>query len=159
MIPLRESIVGDAYYPGVGEGREAEIRIGDIERGEARAMLDIHLGHGRLDAAEHSDRVGRAEAARTRQDIAALFDDLPPPRPELSTATEVVPAQPAGQVSSSRSEVGNRIAAVWTAVMVPTAILLTVLLGAWWMFIVFAAGLMVIGAVTSDGSRKPPSES
>jgi hypothetical protein len=40
-------------------------------------LLDEHLQAGRLDPGEHEQRVTRARAAVTRDDLDALFIDLP----------------------------------------------------------------------------------
>jgi hypothetical protein len=61
----------------VGDAGGAGIRIGDAER-DAAAALDTHLSAG-LSVAEHEERRSLAAAARTRGELGALFDDLPPP--------------------------------------------------------------------------------
>ncbi|WP_198042863.1 MULTISPECIES: DUF1707 domain-containing protein [Actinoalloteichus] len=58
-----------------------EVRIGDAEREEAVEVLGRHLADGRLDITEYGDRCARASTARVRSDIAAVFADLPQPRP------------------------------------------------------------------------------
>ena len=53
------------------------LRIGDRERQEAVVLLGEHWGAGRLDAAEFDDRTKSALRARTRQELAMVFHDLP----------------------------------------------------------------------------------
>jgi hypothetical protein len=59
----------------------AALRVGDQEREHAARALGDHFAVGRLDRAEYDDRLDRAYAAKTRGDLAALFRDLPTPRP------------------------------------------------------------------------------
>ena len=71
----------------VAEPAGAVLRIGDAERSEAVARLGDHHVAGRLDTAEFDERAAAAFRARTAEDLAALFTDLPappvpaPPRP------------------------------------------------------------------------------
>lgn len=64
----------------------AGVRVGDAEREQAARALGEHFAVGRLDREEHDERVDAAYAARTRADLAALFRDLPQPRPGQLTA-------------------------------------------------------------------------
>lgn len=59
----------------------ATLRVGDQEREHAARALGDHFAEGRLDRAEYDERLDRAYAAKTRADLAALFRDLPTPRP------------------------------------------------------------------------------
>ncbi|AOS65530.1 DUF1707 SHOCT-like domain-containing protein [Actinoalloteichus hymeniacidonis] len=70
-----------------------ELRIGDVEREEAIEVLGTHLSAGRIDITEYGDRCARASTARVRGDIAAVFADLPAPRPKFLT-TPVRPVTP-----------------------------------------------------------------
>lgn len=83
-------------------------RIGDKERDEAIAQLREHHGDGRLDVEEFDERMSSALQARTLDDLAALFDDLPPikdqryfgrrnPSTELAARTATTPAVVTGQ--------------------------------------------------------------
>jgi DUF1707 SHOCT-like domain len=53
------------------------LRLSDAEREEAARALGEHYAEGRLTLEEHSERVERAYAARTRGDLPTLFADLP----------------------------------------------------------------------------------
>ncbi|MCD2185808.1 DUF1707 SHOCT-like domain-containing protein [Actinomycetospora soli] len=68
------------------------LRVGHDERTAAMQALDTHLEAGRLDVAEYSDRSAAAGAAVYRDELDALFRDLP--EPHLAPAGQVVPAQP-----------------------------------------------------------------
>jgi hypothetical protein len=59
----------------------ATLRVGDQEREQAAKALGDHFAVGRLDRAEYDERLDRVYAAKTRGELAALFRDLPVPRP------------------------------------------------------------------------------
>lgn len=54
-----------------------ELRIGDAERERAIAQLGRHVGDGRLDLAEFTQRSDRVATARTRTELDAVQADLP----------------------------------------------------------------------------------
>lgn len=60
------------------------VRIGDAERERAQSTLNDHYAAGRLDHDEYTERLDRIWAARTRADLAVVFDDLPGPTPRSS---------------------------------------------------------------------------
>lgn len=62
-------------------GATPPLRIGNQEREAATASLDTHLQAGRLDAEEYGDRYAKAAMAHTRDELDALFLDLPAPHP------------------------------------------------------------------------------
>src|SRR5689334_11865728 len=78
------------------------IRIGTAERTAAMKALDHHLEAGRLEVEEYGERSARAANAVTAPELAALFDDLPAPHPDLPgiagpplpATTPVPPARP-----------------------------------------------------------------
>jgi len=57
------------------------VRIGDAERERAVSALSDHYGAGRIERAELDVRVEAAYRARTADELAVLFDDLPDPAP------------------------------------------------------------------------------
>lgn len=57
------------------------IRASDAEREEAIDRLRAHAAEGRLDVEELEERIAAAYAARTRDELAPLFADLPEERP------------------------------------------------------------------------------
>ena len=54
-----------------------QLRISDAEREQAAAVLAEHYAQGRLTTEEHSERLDRIWAARTRSDLLPMFRDLP----------------------------------------------------------------------------------
>lgn len=53
------------------------LRVSDAERTEVAELLKRHCADGRLDSVEFEARLDRALRAKTRADLAGLFDDLP----------------------------------------------------------------------------------
>ena len=62
------------------------LRIGDADRDRAVTALGDHFAAGRLTADEFDDRSSRAWQARTADDLAPLFADLPGARAVLEPA-------------------------------------------------------------------------
>jgi hypothetical protein len=152
---------------------DAEIRISNAERDEAVSTLGEHLSTGRLELDEFDERCARAAAARTRGDLEALFGDLPAPHPDLSSATPPAPLmQKAGQlvtdptgsrrkkselVETEASKALEAVAGLTFVIGIPGAILLTVFLGAWWVFI--PVGLVFfVAAGCAESAKKPRPE-
>ncbi len=71
-----------------GPYSDQHLRVSDAERQAVADRLAEHFGDGRLDQAEFDERVGRAMSAKTRADLAGLFDDLP------ETGAPAMPEQP-----------------------------------------------------------------
>jgi hypothetical protein len=74
------------------------LRVSDADRDRAIAELSEHYQAGRLTTEELEDRTGRALAARTSADLAALFTDLPRRQVPVTSAaappTSPAPASP-----------------------------------------------------------------
>lgn len=146
---------------------QADIRTSDAERDEAVTALGAHLSTGRLDMGEYEERCGRAAVARTRGELEELFTDLPAPHPDLSSATPVQLVQRAGQlvgpprmarkdvVDTPASKALEVVAGMAFILGIPAAILLTIFLGQWWVFIPVGVVLMVAGGA-SEAAKKPP---
>lgn len=70
-----------AAGPTAGGGwvppRRLDLRVADADRRAVVDLLGEHFAVGRLDAAEHQERVERAMTARTGADLVALLTDLP----------------------------------------------------------------------------------
>jgi hypothetical protein len=60
---------------------DQNMRVSDAERSAVAEQLGAHYADGRLDQAEFDERISQAMAAKTRGDLAGLFDDLPDPGP------------------------------------------------------------------------------
>ena len=56
---------------------DQHIRVSDADRNAVAEQLGVHYADGRLDQAEFDERISRTMAAKTRGDLAGLFDDLP----------------------------------------------------------------------------------
>lgn len=75
------------------------ILAGDAEREQSTQLLSRAVVEGRLTLEEFSDRVERAQAARTRDELATLTRDLPaapaatPATPATAPSTDLAPAQ------------------------------------------------------------------
>lgn len=59
------------------QGPARELRIGDADRTAAADELAEHYAQGRLSAEEHSERLDRIWAAKTRAELTPVFADLP----------------------------------------------------------------------------------
>ncbi|RKT56603.1 TM2 domain-containing protein [Saccharothrix australiensis] len=59
------------------------MRIGNQQREAAISALNEHFAAGRLEIGEYEQRVGYATAAQTAAELAALFQDMPPPHPQF----------------------------------------------------------------------------
>jgi phage shock protein PspC (stress-responsive transcriptional regulator) len=56
---------------------DQNIRVSDAERNAVAEQLGAHYADGRLDQAEFDERISQTMAAKTRGDLAGIFDDLP----------------------------------------------------------------------------------
>lgn len=81
---------------------DQHIRVSDAERNEVTELLGQHYADGRLDQAEFDERVNRTMAAKTRGDLAGLFDDLP--EPGSAGAGPTGPGGPNGSAVSYRGQ-------------------------------------------------------
>ena len=89
--PTRAS--GSGYR--TGWVTDPHLRVSDAERNEVAERLSRHFADGRLDQSEFGGRLDRATRAKTRGDLAGLFDDLPrladEPSPPRSRRRRLVP--------------------------------------------------------------------
>ncbi len=68
--------------------QRASLRASDAEREAALRILATHFADGRLEQAEFDERTDAALTARTRDQLSALFVDLPGPMPVPSPNAE-----------------------------------------------------------------------
>lgn len=68
--------------------KKRSIRLTDNDRAHAVTALGAAFAHGALDVAEHDQRVTRAWAARHRDELVALTNDLPEPGKAETTRTQ-----------------------------------------------------------------------
>ena len=135
-----------------------ELRIGDADREDALRKLGEHLGAGRLDIDEHSERSTRIFAARTLADIRKEFVDLPAPHPDLehmrpattgdSSAIEHVrpgagrPSVPQRRGAAIRNFAGDLTAVVW----IVSIILMMATQVGWWVILIPVAYSALLSA-------------
>jgi hypothetical protein len=62
----------------------SDLRLSDAERQRAADALGEHYAAGRLDVAEHAERLDRVMAAKTYAELPAIFADLPGGSPVAS---------------------------------------------------------------------------
>jgi hypothetical protein len=67
------------------------ILASDQEREHGTQLLSQAVVEGRLTLEEFSDRVGRAQVARTREELATLTEDLPAAPPPAAVAAGLAP--------------------------------------------------------------------
>ncbi|GAB3451068.1 DUF1707 SHOCT-like domain-containing protein [Actinophytocola sediminis] len=152
----------------MAQAGEADIRISNTERDEAVSTLGEHLSTGRLELPEYEERCTRAVAARTRGELEALFTDLPAPHPDLSSATSPTQlVRKAGQLVTNprgKAELAAKtpgvvaleaIAGLSLIIGMPTALVLTILAGMWWLFIPVGAAVIICGAAADAAKKKP----
>ena len=88
---------------------DQHIRVSDAERSAVAELLGQHYADGRLDQAEFDERVGRTMAAKTRGDLAGLFDDLPETESGAGAGGPRGPVQPAAPYPVRRRRGGGLI--------------------------------------------------
>jgi hypothetical protein len=108
------------------------MRAASADRERAVDLLKAGFAEGRLDQDEYADRVGRAYAARTYGDLAAITDDLPAgPLGTLAAGPAVAPlATPAPYVPALPQKLSPvNVAAGTSAGLVGATALLAILVG------------------------------
>ncbi len=131
------------------------IRIGTAERDAAMKALDVHLEAGRLDVDEYGERSARAAVATTAPELAALFDDLPAPHPELPgvpglPALAPPPAPPARSAPSGLDVWGPRLVALSPFI----AVGLFLLTRQWIFFLLIPLAGVLLGSQRGDGDGR-----
>lgn len=99
--------------PEQGVRREA-LRASNAERDEALHVLAGHFADGRLERAEFDERADAALAARTRDELSALFADLPGPVPVPTSASPAASGalSPADRMAAAMAAARERRAAM-----------------------------------------------
>jgi hypothetical protein len=123
------------------------IRIGTAERNAAMKALDEHLAAGRLQVEEYGERSAIAANAITAPELAALFDDLPAPHPELP-GVPALPATAPSPVPARRAEpTGLQVWGPRLLVLTPLlAVALFLLTRQWVFFLLIPAVGMAFGS-------------
>jgi hypothetical protein len=116
---------------------DGNVRIGTTEREEAIRALAEHMAEGRLDVAEYDQRCGLVTAAKTRGELAAIFDDLPAPNPMRVEQPAPVPVPVAAHPLIEREHKSRTTAVVIGAFVFAIAAIVTVtaIMGEWWALI------------------------
>ena len=128
-----------------------QLRIGDAERERAAAELAGHYAEGRLTTEEHSERLDRIWAARTRSDLLPMFRDLPGAYgPHQAADPWAWPVERGPWSTGSRPWAGRHRSPV------PLLFVLVVLLGISVVthVPVFLAGLLVVAFVVGRHRRR-----
>jgi DUF1707 SHOCT-like domain len=146
--------------PGGADGSsEPHIRIGTDERAAALQALDEHLSAGRLEPDEYGDRVAAASVARTREQLEALFVDLPephlPPGAQLATGPAPAPPPRRSDPSSDRDDrvLGGRTGAVVVA-LAPIIALALFFATRWWVWFLLVPAVAVVVYGGRDQRRR-----
>jgi hypothetical protein len=118
-------------------GSDGNVRIGTSEREEAIRALAEHLTEGRLEIAEYDQRSALVAAAKTRGELAAIFDDLPDPNPmHRTSAPAPIPEQPEHPLIQKEKRSRTTVVVVAFVLFALTAIVtVTAILGEWWALI------------------------
>lgn len=85
-----------------------DLRVSDAERTAVADALSHHYADGRLDRVELDERLDRAMSAKTRADLAGLFEGLPGPADPLVTAIPSTSGTRAAAVAAGRGAVPAR---------------------------------------------------
>ncbi|MDO5533335.1 MAG: DUF1707 domain-containing protein [Propionibacteriaceae bacterium] len=136
-------------------------RLSDADRDAAATQLREHFEAGRLDASEFDERLTTALSARFASELTPLFADLPGPDPLparqlgssfLTTPPGSRPSTPAPAPAQGNTDwIGVARGVIW-----PAAILLALVTGNWWTFIVIAIIGSIILTQIAGNQRKPP---
>ncbi|SMC86103.1 DUF1707 SHOCT-like domain-containing protein [Kibdelosporangium aridum] len=119
---------------------DGNVRIGTSEREEAVRALAEHMTQGRLDVSEYDQRVALANAAKTRAELAEIFEDLPEPNPMRALTTPKptavpVPAQASPLIEKDKSSNAKAIIIGFVIFSVAAIVTVTAILGEWWALI------------------------
>lgn len=110
---------------------DQDVRASDGERDAAVSALAAHYADGRLERAEFDQRADSALAARTRDQLRALFTDLPGPIPVPARASAADAARAADRMTSAAAAARARgrsvVASTPSVALVPLFLVLAVL--------------------------------
>jgi hypothetical protein len=115
---------------------DGNVRIGTSEREEAVRALSEHLSEGRLDVAEYDQRCGLVVAAKTRGELAMIFDDLPEPNPMRQQAAKPpAPVQSTPLIEKEKKSRTTAMVVGFVVFAVGAIVTVTAILGEWWALI------------------------
>jgi hypothetical protein len=133
----------------MSEMPEGALRISDTDRESAMSALGEHLSAGRLDVDEYGERSARVTTAKTRDELTAVFTDLPHPHPRLGTEPPAVPP-PSGDTATQPESAPSAgvTRGIWgsaVTVIVIAAVVLFLATHQWWWFLMIPLATMVGG--------------
>ena len=144
---------------GADESSEPHIHIGNNKRATAMQTLDDHLSAGRLEPDEYGDRVAKASVARTREELEALFVDLPEPHPrwgaQLAAPAPAPPPRRPEPADADRDDgvLGGRAGAVVVA-LAPIVALALFFATRWWVWFLLIPAVAVVVYGGRDHRRR-----
>jgi hypothetical protein len=126
------------------------LRISDLDREAALQALGEHMSVGRIDLDEYGDRSARVTAAKTRGELAEIFEDLPQPHPRLDDApvqpAAVEPvAKPDGIATWADRPLAQRLTAAAVPVAWAAGIVLFFAAGHIWLWFLLPVAVTAIG--------------
>jgi hypothetical protein len=128
---------------------QPEYRLSDAEREEAIEALGEHLSSGRLDIDEYGDRTAQVTAAKTRRELAPIFDDLPDPHPSVLVARLPAVSQGMTLAPIPQKDLAERLAPLIVPAAAVLALVLFFVTRQWLVFL-----LPVIAAVLAGMAMK-----
>lgn len=116
------------------QGSSARIRLSDADRRKAVELLQHHRDLGRLNLVDYEDRMTRAVTLVDREDLHELFEDIPPPWPDMKDLVPpaVAKARLAKNVKKWGSTYLDGTLNSLVLVGLPMAITYTIEGGPWW---------------------------
>ena len=90
--PLEKKPAADVPADARKAPAEASVRASDADRDRVADILREALAEGRIDAAEHSERIDAVYAAKTVGELQPLVRDLPAPTAPASAVRRAAPA-------------------------------------------------------------------
>jgi Flp pilus assembly protein TadB len=115
-------VAPDPWAPRGPRVPDDQLRLSDADRTAVAEVLGRHFSAGRLDAAEHEERLGRAMTAKTRADLAGLLDDLPEDGPAPEERHGAQRRSSRGHDHRRLLRLGVGVLVVWLAVAVVGAL-------------------------------------
>ncbi|MGH4030342.1 DUF1707 SHOCT-like domain-containing protein [Actinomycetota bacterium Odt1-20B] len=122
------------------------LRAGDAERDQAVEALGQHFAKGRLDAQTYETRSAAALRATCVSELAALFADLPAPRPAYAGR---------GPRRENRGIRSRRVALAVAGAVWPLTLLIVIATGVWQLVLVPVAFTSITGIRLRRSSRRP----
>ncbi len=124
-----------------------DLRASDADRGFAARIVDEALAEGRLDPAEHAERLLQAGGARTLGELVPLVSDL-----MVASAARGVGARARGRLARAGVMGWIGLAILFNTIWLMTSLTVGTLLYYWPMWPMLGTGIPVLVALTAGGS-------